>query len=636
VSKTPAIPSPNRGRIQPPAGPRRVFQIIRIGVPFLGLCLLAYLALNGRYQALRQARLDDIILIRSRLLRSLDDGAEPSNAEVRALLSSLKARLVQLDSDFASNHRPPDEELEVRLTKAAVANAEQKFSEALSLLKDVDEKGASGGTNRFMLILQVRGDSFLGLRDCANALTRYRQILAVQPQNLPVLERLAHCHFTLGHSNEATTAYRDLERACHVLGDEALVQGRTEAARRHQAKAIEILTRLVEREGHSDLVSRLTTSLDRRGLAYLLQRKADAAGADFQKAIDLQAPRLEPGQIPATPELARLYVHRGNALLLQGTSDAARDHFTKAIAIQSQVASQPGGNEIDFDLAASHQNRGNVFLIQEKPEMAIADFEQAIQILSRRLNVDGRTELSIELARCHNNRGVVHRGQGNLDAAAQDFERAIDLLAYQKSGGATGETTKAGAGIRAPDVKLDVSMNYTENAIEALVRTRLTSQPRSRERPVLLGVSLRNRGYVHLVRGNINAAVTNFIMATEIYAGLVNQEGETDLVPQFVRSLSSLARTYATHPEPSSRDALKAKQYALRAWDLSQGKAYLVADTLAVACAESGSFPEAVQWQEKALALAPAKYQAEVRARLALYKAGKTYRVPGSGMTNDK
>ena len=618
----------------------RVFRLASLAASFLGLGLLLYLGLDGRKQALLQARLDDLVLMGSQLQHRLDDAQAPSNPEVRALLDAIKARLVQFDSEFPQNKLSPIQELEFRLTTATAENAHQKFADALRLLTDADEKGkplsssALTDTNQWIRILQVRGDSYFGLRDWTNALPRYRQILVLQPQHLAASERLAQCHASLGNSNEATVAYRQFATTLIGRGDESLLQGKTESARSHYARAIAVQAKLAEKEDRTALETELAASLDRRGNSYLIQRKPDAASADFQNAIDLQTRRVEPGENQPATDLAKFHLHRGNALLLQGTSDAAILHFGKAIGLLIPLPAEQGKDEKDFQLATSHQNRGNAFLIQEKPELAIDDFDQAIELLSRRLKGDGEHPLAddLELARSFNNRGVVHRGQGKPDAALQDFEKAFEILVPLIQGQSLASRRKIAPPFTAghgPEVRLDVSMGYTENAIEALVRTRITSQTGTRDLTVLLAVGLRNRGYVHLAQGNAEAALTNFLTATRIYGKLVDQEGEEDLAPQFSRSLGSVARIYATHPEAAARDATKAKQYGLRAWELSQGKSHLAADTLAAAYAESGSFTEAIQWQEKALALAPAKYQAEVRSRLELYRSGKPYRPPG-------
>jgi tetratricopeptide (TPR) repeat protein len=49
-------------------------------------------------------------------------------------------------------------------------------------------------------------------------------------------------------------------------------------------------------------------------------------------------------------------------------------------------------------------------------------------------------------------------------------------------------------------------------------------------------------------------------------------------------------------------------------------------DTLAAAYAEEGQFEKALEWQKKALELAPENFKADLNTRLKLYEAGKPYR----------
>jgi hypothetical protein len=87
---------------------------------------------------------------------------------------------------------------------------------------------------------------------------------------------------------------------------------------------------------------------------------------------------------------------------------------------------------------------------------------------------------------------------------------------------------------------------------------------------------------------------------------------------------------YATHPDASIRNGVKAKEYAVKACELSEWKAYEPLETLAAAFAETGHYTEAAQWQNRALELAPAKYKVELGSRLQRYQSGNPYRTPMS------
>ena len=99
-----------------------------------------------------------------------------------------------------------------------------------------------------------------------------------------------------------------------------------------------------------------------------------------------------------------------------------------------------------------------------------------------------------------------------------------------------------------------------------------------------------------------------------------------ELDPKNVQAHNSMAWMLATCPDESFRDGVKALELATKANALSDRKNQYVLGTLAAAYAESGDFQKAVEWQEKALELAPDEQKDDFRSRLVLYKSGKPYR----------
>jgi hypothetical protein len=87
-------------------------------------------------------------------------------------------------------------------------------------------------------------------------------------------------------------------------------------------------------------------------------------------------------------------------------------------------------------------------------------------------------------------------------------------------------------------------------------------------------------------------------------------------------------RPEAGHPEAKYRDGMAAVDDATRACELDGWKDPDLVDTLAASHAEIGAFARAIEVQEKALALVKDEARAgSYRERLALYKAGKPFRV---------
>lgn len=603
-------------------------QLAKYGVALLCVLLLMYGGLQGRQQARLQARVDEITPLRDELQRKLDQdhkaidqvlgGAADTNvnsgrslllkSQIQGLIGSLKAKLEQFDYDHGPAKLPEREDLELRLSKATLANAEQRFADTLKLINSEPPKHLDT-----LCVPHVRGDAFYGLNQWREALDSYQRIIAVQPDRTAISARVAECQYALGNSNQALNTYAELARSHIERGDGFLIQDKVDAAAVHYEQAIGILNYLLKMDLAPEMTRGLAQTYEKRGHAFLMQTKLDAAIADFEKAIELIEKK---GRKELTADVARSHSSRGSALLAQGKLDAAIGALEKSIETFNQL---PGHQS---DLAGSHEQRGNALLAQGKLDAALGDFDKTIQILTGVIQKEPRAGLINDLARTHNNRGVAYRGQGKVEAAFQDFDTAIKTVANSAEKHGSDTNSRAGA------VQMEITMAYSENAVEALLRARLPHQPAGTELEIVRAMSLKNRGYAHQVQGETAAAVGDFQAAMESFTKLVEQEGQSTLALQFARSVSALAWIYATSADNSLRDGNRAKDYALRACELSEWRAFAPVEALAAAWAETGNFPEALKWQQKALELAAPKYRPEVQSRLALYKSGKPYRPP--------
>ena len=96
--------------------------------------------------------------------------------------------------------------------------------------------------------------------------------------------------------------------------------------------------------------------------------------------------------------------------------------------------------------------------------------------------------------------------------------------------------------------------------------------------------------------------------------------------------LNGLARVLMTVPHAPPRDYAEAVELGRRACELTDYQEPLSLDTLATAYASAGQFAEAVQWQQKAVELAPEEEKEDYRFRLALYEAGKPLEMAPEGI----
>ena len=125
------------------------------------------------------------------------------------------------------------------------------------------------------------------------------------------------------------------------------------------------------------------------------------------------------------------------------------------------------------------------------------------------------------------------------------------------------------------------------------------------------------------LRGNLREDQRDYRGALADYEAAVKLTEKEDPGP-----LNDLAWVLATAPEAQLRNGQRAMQLATKAVELDGGQDWNSVDTLAAACAENKQFEAAVKLEEDAIKKAPAEEQAELKARLELYRAQKPYRLP--------
>jgi tetratricopeptide (TPR) repeat protein len=608
-------------------------------------CLLGFLLLyagqRGKHQVNLQLALNGVISARDRLQQKLE-GEKPgapallsasttTDPNLGRLAGTLKTQLDQFVSQYGEGRLADDQNLEIRLSRATLANAEGRFTEALSTLTERDEKSRPGPQRvqqlRQAQALLIRGDSFFGLHNWGEALNRFQQVLVLQPKRTLAMARLADCQIALGKRNEGLSTLQELANVQSSRGDTLLALGKLDAAISHYENAIEVQRNLNEHGGGGELFHGISLTQNKLGNALLLQDKPGPALVHYEKAIEIQTRQAEAEQSQGSAILALSYYDRGNALLAQENPSAAMTNYDRAIKIRSALYEQNGGTDLSSDLGLNHGNFGDALLALGKPGEAIEHYNKAIQLLTPLVTQSGQSALANELALIYNNRGVIRCVQKQLDDAIIDFDSAVtNLSGLIDEMRQTSHNNWRTGFVGQTQVKLDVLFGFSDKSIEVVTRPRLLEKRGQTESAVTFATSLSNRGYARLVRGNLGLALEDFERAAGTYATIVDQEGQRDLALRFAKSLTPLAWIYATTADNSVRNGSKAMEYAFKACELSAWNAYMPVESLAAACAESGDFASAVKWQEKALELAPGPRKPEVRSRLELYKSGSPYR----------
>jgi tetratricopeptide (TPR) repeat protein len=218
-------------------------------------------------------------------------------------------------------------------------------------------------------------------------------------------------------------------------------------------------------------------------------------------------------------------------------------------------------------------HRGAAFARQGAWDRAVADFTEA-------LRVDAANALAFY------NRALVYSQQGKSDQALADFSEALRLDPI--------------------------------NSLADFDRGMLYSQKREH--------SLAVADFNHVLRLERHAATSNPYGERSLDESKVDYAKLFLADPSYATGYNSVAWIWATSPDASRRDGMKAIQYATKACELSGWKNADFLSTLAAACAECGQFKEAIAWQNKALALAQREDAAGLRSRVEAYQAGRPYR----------
>jgi tetratricopeptide (TPR) repeat protein len=217
---------------------------MKIAIAFIIGLALMYAGLQGRQHARAQAMLNDIAGVRDQVQRRLDD-EQPVQTP---LVNGLKGGLRQFESVYNPRQLSKTQDLEMRLDKATLANAEQRFSDALIMLTDEDEKTQ---TDHRVRVLQVRADAYYGLREWQKALERYCEMRVLRPNRTATVARIAACQLALGERSQAIVTYGELAKAHGERADALRAQGRADAAKAHYDKAVQVQSWLNEQERQS-------------------------------------------------------------------------------------------------------------------------------------------------------------------------------------------------------------------------------------------------------------------------------------------------------------------------------------------------------------------------------------------------
>lgn len=211
-------------------------------------------------------------------------------------------------------------------------------------------------------------------------------------------------------------------------------------------------------------------------------------------------------------------------------------------------------------------------------DKAIADFSEAIR-------------QNPSAAAAYYNRGCVWLKKQDQDKALSDFSKAIELdPSYVKA-----YVNRSGVWLKMHE--FDKALADCNEAI------RLDPKKEA---------ALFNRGAAWQGKRAFTKSIESFTQALE-------------LNPQNAETLNNIAWLRATCIDAHCRDAKSAIEYAKKACELTNWQDHSKLDTLAAAYAEGQDFQQALQYEQKALLIAPDSIKADYRHRLADFKSGHPF-----------
>ena len=292
----------------------------------------------------------------------------------------------------------------------------------------------------------------------------------------------------------------------------------------------------------------------------------------------------------------RLNSNRSSWFITRGILWYDQQEYDKAIADHSEAI------RLDPQNGLAYGNRANSWTAKQEFDKAIADHDEALKHNGRNQSigalgyseVTGGDSASMVNSRALalNNRGDAWRKKGDYDNAIADYEEAIRLDPKFKNPytnrrwtwGLKGDWNRAIA-------ELDAAIQAEPKNVQLIM-----------ERAGVWG------------------------RKPDFEKQFADYEAVTRIDPKYAKAWNGKAWLRATCPDEKHRNGQLAVEYATKACELRAWQDANQLDTLAATYAEAGDFAKAVEWEQKAIDLAPAGKKADYESRLKLYRDNKPFR----------
>ena len=372
-------------------------------------------------KALRE--FEDLLLKTSEELAAKKGEMSPRQAEAYRLLE-------MGDVDGACEILPLDELLEDirrnrRFAKNATAPLETNVEELATRITALNMKGLNNDTvAEIRRIYEEIYDTFCDTRNIGwSKLYDYASFLEDQNDYTKAIKVAEKLNWYYSDPDNKVDEY-DLGGLYNLLGLLYHSQNKPEKAEEYYLAAIEIMKRLVEKNGDA-YEPALAGSYNGAGIFYDNQGKRDKAEKYYLAAIEIQKRLVEKNADAYEPYLAGSYNNAGIFYHKQGQFQKAEKYYLVAIEIQERLA-EKNADAYEPDLAMSYNNAGNFYSDHNHSKKAEKYYLAAIEIRERlvKKNADAYEPA---LADSYNNAGVFYHEHGQPEKAEKYYLAAIEI-----------------------------------------------------------------------------------------------------------------------------------------------------------------------------------------------------------------